>query len=56
MFNMAETGFIYLRSRGKITNSRLDSTESSDSGIVSDSDGESIDSEDYAKKFQDLKR
>lgn len=30
--------------------------ESSDSGIVSDSDGESIDSEDYGRKFQDLMR
>ena len=49
-------GFSYFRSRGKITHSRIDSMESSDSGIVSDSDGESIDSEDYGRKFQDLMR
>ena len=54
---MDETkGFSYFRSRGKITHSRIDSMERSDSGIVSDSDGESIDSEDYGRKFQDLMR
>ena len=53
---MDETeGVLYFAAREKF-DTTMEYSESSDSGVMSDSDGESVDYEDYSKKFQDVVR